>query len=178
VSLQEVEDIQSLTGENIIDSVLEEEESEEEDMDSFIEFDSGADPAIDDEMGVSVSLDDDGGSDRSVWLENLPDSEKFSLGNSNAEKKFHDGIQAARRGDLNKAEALLREAVRTDSSGTPEQLVSLGLVSLGRVLLGNPQYDEAATIPVVNGLVKKAMELSSDNSEATRLRDEIASRYP
>ena len=68
---------------------------------------------------------------------------------------------------LDEAEVILREAVRLDAS-KPEFLLALA-----RVLLQNPRYERAGTLPVVRSLLDRAVHIAPDLDEAKELYDEI-----
>jgi DNA-binding MarR family transcriptional regulator len=86
---------------------------------------------------------------------------------SPADGKFHEAIRQAADDRLDEAEVTLREAVRMDAS-RPDFLVSLA-----RVLLANPRYERAGTLPVVRSLLDRAVQLSPDDPEAKSLHKEI-----
>jgi len=84
-----------------------------------------------------------------------------------ADQKHHAALDLANAGQLDEAEVTLREAVRMDAS-RPEYLVSLA-----RILLANPRYERAGTLPVVRSLLDRAVQLSPDHAEAQSLHREI-----
>ena len=167
----EDENSPSVTSSNAIDAILNADENAEG-------LDIGVGHDLSD-FGLAEFPDEEIQLDgRAKWLEGLPKTESLDADGSYLDKKFYEGVKSAHSGDLGKAEALLREAVRSDSSGAATDKVILGLVSLGRVLLGNSQYDEVATIPIVNGLLKKASSLNESDAELMRFKQEIADRFP
>ena len=89
--------------------------------------------------------------------------EPLSPGN----KKFREGVKLASENRLDEAEATLREAVRLDPSK------STYLTSLARVLLSNPRYERAGTLPVVRSLLDRAVQLSPTDTEAKELHDQV-----
>jgi Flp pilus assembly protein TadD len=84
-----------------------------------------------------------------------------------ADLKYSEGIEQAAQNRLDEAEVTLREAVRLDAS-KPEYLTALA-----RVLLGNPRYERAGTLPVVRSLLDRAVQLAPDNVEATELHAQV-----
>lgn len=86
---------------------------------------------------------------------------------SPAEAKFKEAVRQAAENRLDEAELTLREAVRMDAS-RPEFLTSLA-----RVLLANPRYERAGTLPVVKSLLDRAVQLSPDNTDARKLHQEV-----
>ena len=86
-----------------------------------------------------------------------------------AEEKFREGMNRAAQGSLDEAEAALREAVRLDAQQ------SSYLAALARVLLSNPKYDRAGTLPVVRSLLDRAQALSPDDEEIRGLLARVGS---
>ncbi len=84
-----------------------------------------------------------------------------------ADLKFREGIEQASSNRLDEAEVTLREAVRLDAS-KPEYLVTLA-----RVLLANPRYERAGTLPVVRSLLDRAVQIAPDNHEASDLHAQV-----
>lgn len=84
-----------------------------------------------------------------------------------ADLKYREGIEQASQNRLDEAEVTLREAVRLDAS-KPEYLTALA-----RVLLGNPRYERAGTLPVVRSLLDRAVQLAPDNSEASDMHAQV-----
>ncbi|OGQ11313.1 MAG: hypothetical protein A2138_20285 [Deltaproteobacteria bacterium RBG_16_71_12] len=84
-----------------------------------------------------------------------------------ADLKYREGIEQAAQNRLDEAEVTLREAVRLDAS-KPEYLTALA-----RVLLGNPRYERAGTLPVVRSLLDRAVQLAPDNSEASDMHAQV-----
>lgn len=84
-----------------------------------------------------------------------------------ADLKFREGVEQAAQNRLDEAEVTLREAVRLDAS-RPEYLTALA-----RVLLGNPRYERAGTLPVVRSLLDRAVQLAPDNTEASDLHAQV-----
>jgi tetratricopeptide (TPR) repeat protein len=88
---------------------------------------------------------------------------------SPADKKYREGIEQATQNRLDEAELTLREAVRLDAT-KPEYLTSLA-----RVLLANPRYERAGTLPVVRSLLDRAVQIAPDNTEANDLHRQVVS---
>jgi hypothetical protein len=86
---------------------------------------------------------------------------------SPADSKFHEAARQAADNRLDEAELTLREAVRMDAA-RPEFLTALA-----RVLLANPRYERAGTLPVVKSLLDRAVTLSPGNTEARKLHQEV-----
>lgn len=86
---------------------------------------------------------------------------------SPAEGKFKEACRQAADNRLDEAELTLREAVRMDAA-RPEFLTALA-----RVLLANPRYERAGTLPVVKSLLDRAVHLSPDNPDARKLHQEV-----
>ncbi|MCC7069696.1 MAG: hypothetical protein IT383_00125 [Deltaproteobacteria bacterium] len=84
-----------------------------------------------------------------------------------ADLKYREGVEQATQNRLDEAEVTLREAVRLDAS-KPEYLTALA-----RVLLGNPRYERAGTLPVVRSLLDRAVQLAPDNSEAIDMHAQV-----
>jgi tetratricopeptide (TPR) repeat protein len=84
-----------------------------------------------------------------------------------ADVKYREGVEQAATNRLDEAEVTLREAVRLDAS-KPEYLTALA-----RVLLANPRYERAGTLPVVRSLLDRAVQLAPDNAEATELHQQV-----
>lgn len=61
----------------------------------------------------------------------------------------------------------LREAVRMDAT-KPHYLLSLA-----RVLLENPRYERAGTLPVVRSLLDRAVQIAPDDTDVNALHDEV-----
>ena len=86
---------------------------------------------------------------------------------SPADKKYREGIEQASQNRLDEAELTLREAVRLDAT-RPEYLTSLA-----RVLLENPRYERAGTLPVVRSLLDRAVQIAPDHTEAVDLHKQV-----
>jgi hypothetical protein len=86
---------------------------------------------------------------------------------SPADRKYREGIEQASQERLDEAEVTLREAVRLDAT-RPEYLTALA-----RVLLANPRYERAGTLPVVRSLLDRAVTLSPGHAEASALHKEV-----
>lgn len=84
-----------------------------------------------------------------------------------ADVKYREGVEQAASNRLDEAEVTLREAVRLDAS-RPEYLTALA-----RVLLANPRYERAGTLPVVRSLLDRAVQLAPDNVEAQELHQQV-----
>jgi hypothetical protein len=84
-----------------------------------------------------------------------------------ADLKYREGIEQAAQNRLDEAEVTLREAVRLDAS-KPEYLTALA-----RVLLGNPRYERAGTLPVVRSLLDRAVQLAPDSTEASDMHAQV-----
>lgn len=84
-----------------------------------------------------------------------------------ADLKYREGTEQAAQNRLDEAEVTLREAVRLDAS-KPEYLTALA-----RVLLGNPRYERAGTLPVVRSLLDRAVQLAPDNTEASDMHAQV-----
>lgn len=90
-------------------------------------------------------------------------------GDSPADKKYREGLEQAAGDRLDEAEVTLREAVRMDAS-RPEYLLSLA-----RVLLANPRYERAGTLPVVRSLLDRAVQIAPDNGDVKELHQQVVS---
>ena len=88
---------------------------------------------------------------------------------SPAAAKFREGLNRAAQGQLDEAENALREAVRLDAQ-QPSYLAALA-----RVLLSNPKYDRAGTLPVVRSLLERAQTLAPSDDEIRALLARVAS---
>lgn len=88
---------------------------------------------------------------------------------SPAAAKFREGLNRAAQGQLDEAETALREAVRLDAA-QPSYLAALA-----RVLLSNPKYDRAGTLPVVRSLLERAQSLAPTDDEIRALLARVAS---
>jgi hypothetical protein len=88
-------------------------------------------------------------------------------GLSVADVKYREGVEQAAQNRLDEAEVTLREAVRLDAS-KPEYLTSLA-----RVLLANPRYERAGTLPVVRSLLDRAVQIAPDFQEAVDLHAQV-----
>jgi hypothetical protein len=88
-------------------------------------------------------------------------------GDAPADKKYRDGLEQAMGNRLDEAEVTLRDAVRMDAS-RPEYLLSLA-----RVLLANPRYERAGTLPVVRSLLDRAVQIAPDNGEVKELHKQV-----
>jgi hypothetical protein len=86
---------------------------------------------------------------------------------SPADRKYREGVEQASQDRLDEAEVTLREAVRLDAT-RPEYLTALA-----RVLLANPRYERAGTLPVVRSLLDRAVTLNPDHAEASALHKEV-----
>lgn len=86
---------------------------------------------------------------------------------SPADAKYKEGVEQAAQSRLDEAEVTLREAVRLDAS-KPEYLTSLA-----RVLLANPRYERAGTLPVVRSLLDRAVQIAPDFQEAVDLHSQV-----
>lgn len=86
---------------------------------------------------------------------------------SPGDQKYREGVQLAADNRLDEAEATLREAVRLDPAK------STYLTSLARVLLSNPRYERAGTLPVVRSLLDRAVQLSPTDAEAKELHEQV-----
>jgi hypothetical protein len=86
---------------------------------------------------------------------------------SPADRKYREGVEQASQERLDEAEVTLREAVRLDAT-RPEYLTALA-----RVLLANPRYERAGTLPVVRSLLDRAVTLSPGHAEASALHKEV-----
>ena len=86
---------------------------------------------------------------------------------SPADRKYREGVEQATQERLDEAEVTLREAVRLDAT-RPEYLTALA-----RVLLANPRYERAGTLPVVRSLLDRAVTLSPGHAEASALHKEV-----
>jgi tetratricopeptide (TPR) repeat protein len=84
-----------------------------------------------------------------------------------ADQKYKEGVEQAAQNRLDEAEVTLREAVRLDAS-KPEYLTSLA-----RVLLANPRYERAGTLPVVRSLLDRAVQIAPDFNEAAELHAQV-----
>lgn len=84
-----------------------------------------------------------------------------------ADLKYREGVEQAAQNRLDEAEVTLREAVRLDAS-KPEYLTALA-----RVLLGNPRYERAGTLPVVRSLLDRAVQLAPDNNDAIDMHAQV-----
>lgn len=84
-----------------------------------------------------------------------------------ADRKYREGVEQATQDRLDEAEVTLREAVRLDAT-RPEYLTALA-----RVLLANPRYERAGTLPVVRSLLDRAVTLNPDHAEASALHKEV-----
>ena len=84
-----------------------------------------------------------------------------------ADLKYREGTEQAAQNRLDEAEVTLREAVRLDAS-KPEYLTALA-----RVLLGNPRYERAGTLPVVRSLLDRAVQLAPDSTEAIDMHAQV-----
>jgi tetratricopeptide (TPR) repeat protein len=84
-----------------------------------------------------------------------------------ADLKYREGVEQAAASRLDEAEITLREAVRLDAS-KPEYLTELA-----RVLLGNPRYERAGTLPVVRSLLDRAVQIAPDFQEAVDLHKQV-----
>lgn len=84
-----------------------------------------------------------------------------------ADLKYREGVEQAAQNRLDEAEVTLREAVRLDAS-KPEYLTQLA-----RVLLGNPRYERAGTLPVVRSLLDRAVQIAPDFQEAVDLHNQV-----
>jgi cytochrome c-type biogenesis protein CcmH/NrfG len=84
-----------------------------------------------------------------------------------ADLKYREGVEQAAQNRLDEAEVTLREAVRLDAS-KPEYLTSLA-----RVLLANPRYERAGTLPVVRSLLDRAVQIAPDFQEAVDLHNQV-----
>ncbi len=96
-----------------------------------------------------------------------PSKSTQSGGLSLADLKYSEGIEQASQNRLDEAEVTLREAVRLDAS-KPQYLTSLA-----RVLLGNPRYERAGTLPVVRSLLDRAVQIAPDFQEAADLHRQV-----
>lgn len=90
-------------------------------------------------------------------------------GSSPSDQKYREGLEQAEAGRLDDAEVTLREAVRMDAS-RPEYLLSLA-----RVLLANPRYERAGTLPVVRSLLDRAVQIAPDNGDVKELHQQVVS---
>jgi predicted Zn-dependent protease len=86
-----------------------------------------------------------------------------------SEKKYREGLEQASQSRLDEAEVTLRESVRMDPS-KPEYLCALA-----KVLLSNPRYERAGTLPVVRSLLDRAVTLSPNHAEASDMHRQIVS---
>jgi hypothetical protein len=93
-----------------------------------------------------------------------PDANK-----AKADDKYRAGLDLTSAGRLDEAESTLREAVRLDAS-RPEYLTALA-----RVLLGNPRYERAGTLPVVRALLDRAVQLPTHGAETADLHRQVVS---
>lgn len=84
-----------------------------------------------------------------------------------ADLKYREGVEQAAQNRLDEAEVTLREAVRLDAS-KPEYLTSLA-----RVLLANPRYERAGTLPVVRSLLDRAVQIAPDFQDANDLHAQV-----
>jgi cytochrome c-type biogenesis protein CcmH/NrfG len=84
-----------------------------------------------------------------------------------ADLKYKEGVEQSNQNRLDEAEVTLREAVRLDAS-KPEYLTSLA-----RVLLANPRYERAGTLPVVRSLLDRAVQIAPDFQEAADLHAQV-----
>lgn len=96
-----------------------------------------------------------------------PPTLAVSEASSPADKKYREGIEQATQNRLDEAELTLREAVRLDAT-RPEYLTSLA-----RVLLANPRYERAGTLPVVRSLLDRAVQIAPDHQEAVDLHKQV-----
>jgi hypothetical protein len=80
-----------------------------------------------------------------------------------ADRKFREAMTLAQANQLDEAELTLREAVRLDPT-RPEYLIALA-----RVLLDNPRYERAGTLPVVRSLLDRAVHIAPSHKEATEM---------
>ena len=86
---------------------------------------------------------------------------------SPADEKYAEGLEQARQNKLDEAEVTLREAVRMDAT-KPHYLLSLA-----RVLLENPRYERAGTLPVVRSLLDRAVQIAPADSDVQALHEEV-----
>ncbi|MEW5854270.1 MAG: hypothetical protein AB2A00_36185, partial [Myxococcota bacterium] len=82
-------------------------------------------------------------------------------------ERYREGMRHAAAGRLDEAEASLREAVRMDAT-KPSYLTALA-----RVLLANPRYERAGTLPVVRSLLDRAQALAPGDAEVSALLQRI-----
>lgn len=90
-------------------------------------------------------------------------------GNTPGDQKYREGLEQAQSSRLDEAEVTLREAVRMDAS-KPEYLLSLA-----RVLLANPRYERAGTLPVVRSLLDRAVQIAPDHGDVKDLHKQVVS---
>ncbi|MBI5495801.1 MAG: tetratricopeptide repeat protein [Deltaproteobacteria bacterium] len=83
--------------------------------------------------------------------------------------RYKEGMRQAAAGRLDEAETALREAVRLDAT-KPSYLTALA-----RVLLANPRYERAGTLPVVRSLLDRAAALAPGDAEVAALLQRIQS---
>ena len=76
-------------------------------------------------------------------------------------------MRQVEKGQLDDAELTLRDAVRLDPSKPAY------LLSLARVLLTNPRYERAGTLPVVRSLLDRAVQLAPEDAEISALHQEV-----
>jgi tetratricopeptide (TPR) repeat protein len=82
-------------------------------------------------------------------------------------EKYKEGMRQAAAGRLDEAETALREAVRLDATRPAY------LTALARVLLANPRYERAGTLPVVRSLLDRAQALAPGDAEVSALLQRI-----
>jgi hypothetical protein len=114
--------------------------------------------------GAEINLDDDF---PGVNVGTAPDPADGPL--SPADQKYAEGLEQARQNKLDEAEVTLREAVRMDAT-KPHYLLSLA-----RVLLENPRYERAGTLPVVRSLLDRAVQIAPDDGDVHALHDQVVS---
>lgn len=82
-------------------------------------------------------------------------------------ERYKEGMRQAAAGRLDEAESALREAVRLDATKPAY------LTALARVLLANPRYERAGTLPVVRSLLDRAQSLAPGDAEVSALLQRI-----
>lgn len=118
-------------------------------------------------VGESVTVAPAGANGPAVGAGASAKAKESSTTLSVADLKYREGVEQAAQNRLDEAEVTLREAVRLDAS-KPEYLTSLA-----RVLLANPRYERAGTLPVVRSLLDRAVQIAPDFQEAVDLHNQV-----
>lgn len=88
---------------------------------------------------------------------------------SPGEEKYQEGLRFAAQALYDEAEVALREAVRFDAHNASY------LGALARILLSNPKYDRAGTLPIVRSLLDRAQSIAPEDQDVRAMLAKVAS---